>query len=44
MGAHAPGAGCATILGLILGESLGHREWAAMALTLGGVTLALQRA
>jgi len=29
---------------VILGEPLGLREWAAMALTLGGVTLALQRA
>ncbi len=29
---------------IILGEPLGYREWAAMALTLGGVTLALQRA
>ncbi|MHC2622728.1 drug/metabolite transporter (DMT)-like permease [Bradyrhizobium huanghuaihaiense] len=29
---------------IILGEPLGLREWAAMALTLGGVTLALQRA
>lgn len=28
---------------IILGEPLGYREWAAMALTLGGVTLALQR-
>ncbi|MET4313042.1 DMT family transporter [Bradyrhizobium sp. RT4b] len=28
---------------IILGEPLGLREWAAMALTLGGVTLALQR-
>ncbi|KRP94753.1 multidrug DMT transporter permease [Bradyrhizobium yuanmingense] len=28
---------------LILGEPLGYREWTAMALTLGGVTLALQR-
>jgi drug/metabolite transporter (DMT)-like permease len=29
---------------LILGEPLGLREVAAMAITLGGVTLALQRA
>ena len=29
---------------IILGEPLGLREWMAMALTLGGVTLALQRA
>lgn len=29
---------------IILGEPLGYREWMAMALTLGGVTLALQRA
>jgi len=29
---------------IILGEPLGLREWGAMALTLGGVTLALQRA
>jgi drug/metabolite transporter (DMT)-like permease len=29
---------------IILGEPLGLREWIAMALTLGGVTLALQRA
>jgi drug/metabolite transporter (DMT)-like permease len=29
---------------VILGEPLGLREWTAMALTLGGVTLALQRA
>ncbi|KQT15667.1 MULTISPECIES: DMT family transporter [Bradyrhizobium] len=28
---------------IILGEPLGYREWTAMALTLGGVTLALQR-
>ena len=28
---------------IILGEPLGYREWMAMALTLGGVTLALQR-
>ena len=28
---------------IILGEPLGYRQWTAMALTLGGVTLALQR-
>lgn len=28
---------------IILGEPLGYREWTAMALTLGGVTLALKR-
>lgn len=28
---------------VILGEPLGYREWMAMALTLGCVTLALQR-
>jgi drug/metabolite transporter (DMT)-like permease len=33
-----------TAASLMLGEPLGVREWIAMALTLGGVTLALQKA